>query len=201
MKFCEKLKSLSKNEILWKIEKFVKKLKVSSKIELFVKNSNFRQKIQIFVTNWTFRPKFTCFLGLSGSGGEDIPIPIPSSPSPLKLARRRRRLLIPSPQENHEKNCGFQPDTESSPPSSPLSSRRMRQLTLFDSPRTPRAIARRMSDRQMESPRWRTKKVDSPRSNGTPKIDPGVTINPFTPANRSSGKRSRVSIRAAATSR
>ena len=63
-----------------------------------------------------------------------------------------------------------------------------------------------LSERQSESPRWRTKgsgaKFDSPRrSLGSPRVDPGLTINPFTPANRNSGKKSRVSIRAAATSR
>ena len=62
-----------------------------------------------------------------------------------------------------------------------------------------------LSERQSESPRWRAKgqsKFDSPRrSLGSPRVDPGVTINPFTPANRNSGKKSRVSIRAAATSR
>ena len=135
----------------------------------------------------------------------EIATPLTASPSPLKLARRRRRLMAPSPSERIKD--GSQPDSESSPTTSPtgspISGRRLRQLTLFDSPHTPRSIMRRMAERT-ESPRWRTKTrntYDSPRSNGTPKIDPGVTINPFTPANRSSGKRSRVSIRAAATSR
>ena len=135
--------------------------------------------------------------------------------SPLKLARRRRRLVVPSPQERRNRQLhtanqspGFIPDSESSPTSSPVAARRLRKLTLFDSPRTPRSISR-----HSESPRYRSKlhspsiRSSGPRISGasrsqSPKVDPGITINPFTPANRSSGsKKSRVSIRAAATSR
>jgi wee1-like protein kinase len=131
----------------------------------------------------------------------------------LKLARRRRRLLATSPQSrfDSQKVCGFIPDTEASPPSSPIAARRMRKLTLFDSPRTPRSIMRSMADSPRRS--WRSKGINSPAaaplikpevkatSYDSPKVDPGITINPFTPANRNSGKKSRVSIRAAATSR
>jgi wee1-like protein kinase len=76
----------------------------------------------------------------------------------------------------------------------------MRQLALFDSPKTPRAIARRLCERSDGRPRL-LRNIDSPRGNLTPKIDPGVTLNPFTPANRNSLKRTRVSMRATATSR
>ena len=163
----------------------------------------------------------TIFLGLSGSGscgeesnpksGSSDKSPHEMACSPLKLARRRRRLVVPSPQERRNRQLhtanqspGFIPDSESSPTSSPVAARRLRKLTLFDSPRTPRSIAR-----HSDSPRYRSK-LHSPsiRSSGrisrseSPKVDPGITINPFTPANRSSGsKKSRVSIRAAATSR
>ena len=110
-----------------------------------------------------------------------------SSPSPLKLARRRRRLS-PARAQGVAQECGFAPDTECSPTSSPVAARRLRKLTLFDSPRTPRSIVRHS----------RTPKSVST----TPHNDPGITINPFTPANRASQtKKSRVSIRAAATSR
>ena len=136
------------------------------------------------------------------------------SPSPLKLARRRRRLMATSPQSRYPSQksdfSGFIPDTESSPPGSPIAARRMRKLTLFDSPRTPRSIMRSMTDSPRRS--WRKGSgINSPAaaapptsyatSYDSPKVDPGITINPFTPANRNSGKKSRVSIRAAATSR
>ena len=153
----------------------------------------------------------TWTLGLSGSGScseERTQLVRPvlcddlSSPSPLKLARRRRRLA--GSPARATKDCGFAPDTESSPTSSPIASRRLRKLTLFDSPRTPRSIVR-----HLESPRWSrtptSKKSVIRQSYESPRLphnDPGITINPFTPANRNNkNKKSRVSIRAAATSR
>ena len=142
----------------------------------------------------------TIFLGLSGSGscgeesnpksGSSDKSPHEMACSPLKLARRRRRLVVPSPQERRNRQLhtanqspGFIPDSESSPTSSPVAARRLRKLTLFDSPRTPRSIAR-----HSDSPRYRSK-LHSPsiRSSGrisrseSPKVDPGITINPFTP--------------------
>ena len=149
-------------------------------------------------------------LGLSGSGsGSDdkpLPLPLKTSPSPLKMARRRRRVFAQSPIS--KRTCGQDPDSESSPPCSPIGTRRLRQLALFDAginnssvsaspltPRTPRIAPRRLT----ESPRWR--QSPSAARSGTPKIDPGVTVNPFTPANRNSTSKTRVSLRAAATYR
>ena len=125
------------------------------------------------------------------------------------MARRRRRVFAQSPIS--KRTCGQDPDSESSPPCSPIGTRRLRQLALFDAginsnnnssvsaspltPRTPRIAPRRLT----ESPRWR--QSPSAARSGTPKIDPGVTVNPFTPANRNSTSKTRVSLRAAATYR
>ena len=158
--------------------------------------------------------------GLSGSGScsdERIQLIRPilhdhlSSPSPLKLARRRRRLAAgTSPARAaavKKDNCGFAPDTEASPNSSPVAARRLRKLTLFDSPRTPRSIVRHLELRRTPSSTVKPKAaISTPKSSyESPRLpynDPGITINPFTPANRNNkNKKSRVSIRAAATSR
>ena len=56
-----------------------------------------------------------------------------------------------------------------------------------------------LTRRLTESPRWR--QSPSAAHSGTPKIDPGVTVNPFTPGNRNNTSKTRVSLRAAATYR
>ena len=171
---------------------------------------------------WTDQQKIIIIiLGLSGSGScsdERIQLIRPilhdhlSSPSPLKLARRRRRLAAgTSPARAgalvKRDNCGFAPDTEASPNSSPVAARRLRKLTLFDSPRTPRSIVRHLELRRTPSSTVKAKAaISTPKSSyESPRLpynDPGITINPFTPANRNNkNKKSRVSIRAAATSR
>jgi len=73
-------------------------------------------------------------------------------------------------------------DSESSPPTSPVSSRGKR-FAMFDSPNTPRSLVRRLSQGKDSPARWQRKGVRMSRS-PVCGVEQPVNVNPFTPNNR-----------------
>lgn len=98
--------------------------------------------------------------------------------SPFNITRNRIRN---TPTQSRELKCdAVIADSESSPQSSPVSTRAKR-LSLFDSPHTPRSLVRRLSQGK-DSPRWQRKGARMSRSPVC--SDQSANINPFTPTNR-----------------
>ena len=67
---------------------------------------------------------------------------------PFQINRHRIRNT-PPPSQGRDVGA----DSESSPLSSPVSTRQAKRLSLFDSPHTPRSLVRRLSQSGKDSPR------------------------------------------------